>query len=30
MLEVDTVEAGEELYQDIRLGHTRSEPGEAF
>jgi N-methylhydantoinase B len=30
MLEVDNVEAGEEIYQDIRLGHTRSEPGEAF
>ncbi|MEZ5078281.1 MAG: hydantoinase B/oxoprolinase family protein [Solirubrobacterales bacterium] len=30
LLEVDTLEAGEDLYQDIRLGHTRSEAGEAF
>ncbi len=30
LLEVDTFEAGEEPYQDIRLGHTRSSAGEAF
>jgi N-methylhydantoinase B len=30
MLEVDNFEAGEEPYQDIRLGHTRSDEGEAF
>ncbi len=30
LLEVDTFEAGEEPYQDIRLGHTSSAAGEAF
>lgn len=30
LLEVDTFEAGEEPYRDIRLADTRSEPGEAF
>jgi Zn finger protein HypA/HybF involved in hydrogenase expression len=30
LLEVDTFEAGEEPYQDIRLGHTSSATGEAF
>jgi len=30
LLEVDTYEAGDEPEHDIRLGHTRSEPGEAF
>jgi len=30
LLEVDTFEAGEEPYQDVRLGHTRSVAGEAF
>jgi N-methylhydantoinase B len=30
LLEVDTYEAGDEPDHDIRLGHTRSEPGEAF
>lgn len=30
LLEVDNLEAGEEPYRDINLGHTRSEAGEAF
>ncbi|MBS1892189.1 MAG: hypothetical protein JST59_12910, partial [Actinobacteria bacterium] len=30
LLEVDDFEAGEVPYQDVRLGHTRADAGEAF